>query len=127
MGRKSAMWKWVGVVAALFLACPPCTAVEIGAGGALSCELFTDIVAAGRDRDREKEKILGSAINWATGYITAAIEGARNEGKDFTDVDEPMIVKWLKNDCERHAEMQVQNVTRRFVTSLYVRDLNTRR
>jgi hypothetical protein len=54
-------------------------------------------------------------------------EDERGLGKDFTDVDEPMIVKWLKNDCERHPEMQVQNVTRRFVTSLYVRDINTRR
>jgi hypothetical protein len=120
-------WKWLGIVASLLLACLPCTAVEIGAGGALSCELITDFVAAGRGGDRDKEKILGSAINWATGYVTAAIEAARSEGKDFTDVDEPMIVKWIKNDCERHPEMQVQNVTRRFVTSLYIRDLNTRR
>ena len=82
MNAVSFLCKWLGIVASLSLASLPCRAVEIGVGGAVSCELITDIVSAGRDG--------GSAINWATGYITASIETARGEGKDFTDVDEPM-------------------------------------
>jgi hypothetical protein len=120
------MWKRLGIVASLLLASLPCAALEIGVGGALPCEVITEIIAAGHNGDVGNEKTLASAINWSTGYITAAIEAAKGEGKDFTDVDEPMIMKWLRNDCERHPEMQVQNVTRRFVTSLYIRELNTR-